>query len=187
MKDKNIKTIQNITMILNNQKLSNISRVGSMICLGFGELVNNKAAYKTEEGNFEIKHRLTSMYALHIDCGFRMTTENEILLTRGDIFNHNSTINDDFECDDEDFDWDVFGNNSFDEKIKEQFTDKNLCIVVESINISKFGDLKILLSNGYCIEIFVDSSSDEECWRFFEVGNADKKHLVVTGNGFYEV
>lgn len=184
-KKENI-AICNKISVLNNQKLSHISRAGSMINLGFGEFVKNKIAYKTEDGTFATKEVLAPKYAIHIDCAFRITCGNEILLSKCDIFNPNSALIKDSNFVEEEFNWDVIGNNSFDEKSKTHFVDTDLDFVIKKVTINRLGDLTILLSNDFCLEVFIDSSENEECWRFFEVGNADDAHLVVTGRGFYD-
>lgn len=186
MNKKEHTILLNKISVLNGQKLSYVSRAGTMINLGFGELVKNKVAYKTEEGKFATKEVLTSRYALHLDCTFRVTCGNEILLSKCDIFNPNSTLMKAPDFIEEEFDWDIIGNNNFDEKAKKHFIDTDLNFVIKKVTISKFGDLKILLSNDFCLEAFIDSSENEECWRFFEVGNTDNAHLVITSNGFYE-
>lgn len=55
-------------------------------------------------------------------------------------------------------------------------------VIINSVYFSSVGDLKIQLSNGHVIEIFVNATSDKECWRFFE-SNTKKAHLVFKGTG----
>lgn len=80
------------------------------------------------------------------------------------------------------FKWDVQGNNLFDEKSKLWLND-NSPIFVKEYKLNKFGDLKIIFSNQDSLEVFIDSSDNTECWRL--IGPfLGEKHLVLTGLGF---
>lgn len=81
----------------------------------------------------------------------------------------------------------AYGNNRFDEKAAVHFKDTNLEFRVKSIDINKFGDLEIALSNDFYLYIFADVGENGECWRFFEAGNSEETHIIMTGSGFYEV
>lgn len=181
----NKKEINKIIMVMSNlkgEKLHQISRGGSMASLGFGEISNAKVAYKTENGKLDLRETVTSKFAVHIDGFFRITHQGKIVLSKDDMFRPNSQVqNNDF--DDDDFEWDAEGNNKFDEQ-KNSLNDIDL--LVKDIIINEIGDLKIVLSNDFCIEVFIDTNEDEECWRFFEVGNSEKPHIVITGCEYYE-
>lgn len=82
----------------------------------------------------------------------------------------------------ENFNWDVKGNNLFDkwcDDFNKNFSDN---IVIKSIEINNFGDLKIKFSNSITLNVFVDTTSNDECWRFF-VWHGKERHLVITGRG----
>jgi len=119
-------------------------------------------------------------YALHLQTGFRVVVDDSIYFTSSDIFQP-SEIVENAECFNfENFDWDVQGNNRYDEKVK-LFSEKysfNLC--VSEVSLNQFGDLLIQLSGAVKIEVFVNASRGE-CWRFFK-RNSDS-HLVITGEG----
>jgi len=82
---------------------------------------------------------------------------------------------------DEDFNWDVQGNNLFDKKAKLLFPEGSQ-ITVTTAGLSGNCDLTITFSNGLCLESFVNASSQEECWRLFMPG-LEHGDLVVTGVG----
>ena len=171
------KTIMEISN-LKGEKFWQISRGGSMAGLGFGEKID----YKAKIGKSDLGENVVSKYAIHISGFFRITHQGKIVLSKDDMFRPNSQIlKDDF--DEENFEWDVEGNNKFDEQ-KAVFYDNEL--MVKDIIMNEIGDLKIVLSNDFCIEVFIDTSEDEECWRFFEIGNSEKPHIVITGCGYYE-
>ena len=82
---------------------------------------------------------------------------------------------------DVDFNWDVQGNNLFDEKVQPLFPEGSQ-ITVTAAGLSGNCDLTITFSNGSCLESFVNASSQEECWRLF-MPDLEHGDLVVTGVG----
>ena len=152
-----------------------------MPSLGFGEKLKDEVEHKEKNGNLDLRGSVVSKYAVHISSFFRITHQGKIVLSTDDMFRPNSQMVDDF--DEDNFEWDVVGNNKFDEQKKKIF---DIDLFVRDVIINEVGDLKIVLSNDYCIEVFVDTNEDEECWRFFEVGNSEKPHVVITGCGYDE-
>ncbi|AGK55271.1 hypothetical protein [Bacillus sp. 1NLA3E] len=108
----------------------------------------------------------------------RNTVENKIWVASRDFYTPNS----DWEGSIEDFDWDIQDNNRFDERIK-TFLEVNGSIIVEQIESDGVGGLKVVLSGGYTLEVFLDSSENNahsEHWRFFRKDNSP--HFVITGS-----
>ena len=116
-------------------------------------------------------------YALHMQTFFRFCNQEAVLITDMDKYRPISP-----DIDYESFNWDVQGNNLLD-KWCEEFN-KNLSpeIVIESMEINKFGDLQICFSHSITLTVYLDTTSDDECWRFFE-WHGNGEHLVVTGRG----
>lgn len=157
--------IWNEMKLIEGKQLQKIGRAVDIIWLAIGETIECIIANKM---------RLRSTYAIHISCACRVSSINhEILFTGDDKYcpKPGLTL-------DENFDWDVEGNNLFDYKAKIWFS-SNSPIYVKSVEISRLGDLKILFDNGDVLEAFV-SYSEEESWRFFEPC-MNKKHFVVSG------
>lgn len=175
------KTIMEISN-LKEERFCQIWRGGSMAGFGFGENLNSKIADKAKSGELALRETVAPKYAVHIEGFFRITHQGKIVLSKDDMFRPNSQMQK-YDFDENNFDWDVEGNNKFDEQ-KNFFCDINL--IVQDIIINEIGDLKIVLSNDFCIEVFIDTNEDEECWRFFEIGNSEKPHIVITGCGYYE-
>lgn len=153
--------------ILINKRLQGIGRAGDMCWISFGELIK----MKNYKGDIVEKGE----YALHLQCPWRIKDFNsKIILASRDIYEPNSKIswNDNFE-------WDIKGNNLFDENINKMFLDKN-SILVKKVSISLNNDLTIIFSNKLVLECFTNISSEQECWRFFKTG-ADM-HLIASGN-----
>ena len=156
--------------VLLNAQLRYIMRCADMGDFGFGE----DTAFTDIRGIT----RLVSKYTLHLQCAFRLVNPQKIVLTNLDIYKENSAA----EWS-EDFNWDILGANLYDEqaqKCSELFSENAVYVV--KVNAGKYGDVQITLSNNYVLEIFVNRSSDDECWRFLEYGT-EKEHFVITGQG----
>lgn len=154
---------------LKNQKLNYINRTVDMLCLGFGE----NYIQKDREG----REYNVCEFRFHIQCTWRMINcvNGKIAFAKEDIFEPKQKNLE------ENFEWDKKGNNLFDKKSEQWFQNWKE-IYLEKILINERNDCKVYFSNGYILEIFIDSSSDVECWRFIEsCPNRNKKHFVITG------
>ncbi|HEZ7986801.1 MAG TPA: hypothetical protein RWO09_07695 [Ruminococcus sp.] len=158
----------NYIQLLLKQPLLYIDREADMIDIGFGQyipFVNHRGEYKK-----------SPKYALHLQCSFRLISRiSGIIVTSSDIYlDENGKFMQ--ECK-----WDKLNANRYDIILsKWKFINKDL--VVEDISINNCGDLFIVLNNEYVIEVFVNNSTDDECWRLFS-NNIDEEHLVVSGVG----
>lgn len=157
----------NIIEILIGQTVNSIGRAADMCWISFGDLV--------EIENHRGKRKV-GKFALHLECPWRITDGSKILLSSIDMFEPSSNYKEN-----EDFKWDIQGNNLFDEKTKSMFLeDEN--IIVQDVKLSSYYDVTIIFSNQLIFECFVNCSSKGECWRFFQPGS-DKEHLIITGQG----
>lgn len=151
-----------------NKELQKIGRASDMCWINFGKLT------KTRNIRGDIVEK--GEYALHLQCPWRIKDSNsKIILASRDIYEPNSEI----ICD-ENFEWDIEGNNLFDENIKKIFSNKKDTRLVEKILITLNNDLTIIFSDKLTLECFTNISSEQECWRFFKIG--ENKHLIVSGN-----
>ena len=119
-------------------------------------------------------------YALHLQTGFRVVINGSIFVASADIFQPSESLELSDTFDFKAFDWDIQGNNRYDEKIslfREKYSSN---LLVNDISINELGDLLIQLSENVKIEVFVNMSK-EECWRFFK--RHSDSHLVITGEG----
>lgn len=152
-------------------KLQDAGRASNLFWLGFGDIIQIIRRGKTLE---------TAEYALHIQCAWRITLKNKIAVASRDFYSPSS----EWDGDMDDFDWDIQGNNRFDERIN-AFIKDNERLMVQKIESDEFGGLKIYLSDGYKLEVFPDSSEDDEQsehWRFFKRKD-NSPHFVSTGMG----
>ena len=157
---------------LNGLKLQYAGRASNLFWLGFGEMVLVTRRKGTEQ---------LAEYSLHIQCAWRITIDNKILVASRDFYHPRS----DWVEDSDDFDWDVKGNNRFDEKIKNFMEDVKGKLIVERIASDEIGGFKVYLSKKYVLEAFPENSKDDEYtefWRFFNMKD-DSPHFVVGGNG----
>ena len=118
-------------------------------------------------------------YALHPRTFFRVCDENHVLVTNGDMYR----LLPEYETDTENPDaWDVQGHNCFDDWAKRFNKEYSGTVTVTSVDVKENGDLTLFFSNSLVLEILIDTTTDCECWRFFEYHGSDR-HLVITGKG----
>lgn len=155
---------------LNGLKWTTLGRATDMCWMGFGGPVYRK--------NFRGEVIKTGQYALHLECAWRIVEKEsrKIVLSSREIYEPASYMNWS-----EEFDWDIQGNNLFDEKVI-KWRKENREIYVVSAYSYDGGDLSINLSNDWIIESFFNESTSSESWRFFEIGS---EHLVCRGDGFF--
>jgi len=187
MNRQDIKFIQEKLSIILHQPLRYVIRGGGSIFISFGELIEKDTWDRDENGN-KVNERkiLIGKYNLHIECNSRFICGDKVIMGKWDVYQPTSEQEKNQDFDWNTFDWDIKGNNRYDELSSRYFSEDSPEFLVEKITVNKFGDLKIHLTNYFVLEIFIESSSNDECWRFFESGNSDKPHLVVSGQGIEE-
>ena len=113
-------------------------------------------------------------FALHIQCPWRITSNEKLLVGRGDLY---------YPADGSDpradFDWDIMMANRCD-VILDRLFDESGPLLIESITIDRAGRLQINISNAIRLEVFPDASADREHWRLFEPYTG-KPHTVAKG------
>ena len=153
--------------MLQGTKLNAIGRAAAMCWIHFGDLIQIESRSGV---------RTVGQYALDVDCPWRIRCNSKILLASTDMFEPAST-----HQYDETFEWDIQGNNLFDERVT-MLCNNEPIITVQSIELSPTNDLKIIFSNNYILEVFVCGSTGVEQWRLFE-HKKPKDDFVVTGCG----
>ena len=120
-------------------------------------------------------------YALHIQCSWRIAKGYKIVVGSRDFYSPRTGL----KSENEHFEWDIQGNNRFDERIESFIKDINEHTIVERVDSDEVGGLKIFLSQGYLLEVFPDTSEDDEYSEFSRLfkQKEDSSHFVVTGNG----
>lgn len=110
-------------------------------------------------------------FAIHTQCTWRVMNEEHVLLRRDDIFCPASTV----DRENEDFDWEIQGNNRFDELAP--ILKQNLPVKVSELIVTKYYDIEIRMSNNCIIQIIADATVDHEQWRFFQ-NHSNEPHVV---------
>lgn len=150
--------------------LISAGRACDLIWFIFGEMVKSE-----DKRNGRSKE--VAEYSLHVQCAWRLTDPEKIIVGSADRFIPNSANNYS-----DNFDWDVQGENRCDEQLKALFSGFEDGFIVKDVSADRFGGLKIHLAESLLLEVFTDNSTDDEAWRFFKRGE-DVPHLVVTGRG----
>lgn len=152
---------------------------------------SNQYLKKIEGGNLVSVGRAASLawflfvkdndeYALHLQTSFRVTSDEKIVFAGADIFQPSKMIQSSGEIDLETFEWDVQGNNRYDENVKLFIEEYSYNLKVNEVLMNQWGDLSIQLSENIKIEVFINMS-EEECWRFFKRHSG--YHLVIGAEG----
>lgn len=118
-------------------------------------------------------------YALHLQTFFRFCSREAVLVTDSDKYQPASP---EVDLDSGTFDWDVQGNNVLDKWCEEFNRTLSGSVTVTSVEINRFGDLKVCFGNSLTLFVYVETTSEDECWRFFE-WHGEGEHLVITGRG----
>ena len=71
--------------------------------------------------------------------------------------------------------------NRRDKLLAALFQNETRELIVEEIHVREAGSLRILLSEGYCLDVLTDVSLEHEHWRLFRPG-IDEPHFVVIGD-----
>jgi hypothetical protein len=144
-----------------------------MECLKFGTV------HRTDK---EGKTYNIGEFALDLQCQWRLTNEDEIIVGSEDLYEPAVGTT----ATDEDFNWEEFNANLRDIKLNKLISENELSIV--SAVVDKFGGLEIQLGNNIKLAVFptISSKTEIEYWRLIDFRNEKSKHLVSWSTG-YEV
>jgi hypothetical protein len=159
--------IQNAVGLLVGMPLWSLGRAADLAWFEFG-------SRRTVEG-WKAKNKEVGDHALHVQCPWRITLGNSIVVGRGDIFCMPEESN---EPTPSDFDWQK--GNRFDRIALELFQNETRQFMVQAVEAGEAGSLAISFENGYKLEIFPHDSESAEHWRFFRP-YTEETHFVVSG------
>jgi hypothetical protein len=120
-------------------------------------------------------------YALHVQCTWRITQHEKVIVARRDLY-YPADYTDLRQGIPANFDWDIQGGNRHDRLLKEFFQDGTRSYMVERIEVGDAGAFRVILENGFSLEVFPDDSLDGEHWRLFKP-DMGEPHFVVSGAG----
>ncbi len=153
--------------------IDNISRTKHLVHITLGEPVEG-----VEETIRTVK---TGGICINVECSCRMVNgeRSKIIFASNDLFEPKKAV--EWTSD---FDWNVQGENLFDE-LSHKWLEKNEDVFVRDYRFNDFGDLALYLSNGDVFEAIVNVSW-EDAWWFYRL-DEKSNGFVVTGEGiFYE-
>ena len=155
---------ENLSVLI-RQPLIDIGRASNLLWISFGD----KVVTSNRNGNTILKGK----YALNVQCAWRLTQNNRIIVASKDIYIPKSNLIDDV------FDWEEYGSNRFDERINEfKSMIPTTNIYVSKISVDDIGGFKIDFEFGIKLELFLDDSLEDEYWRFI-VNEEKSKHFVI--------
>lgn len=144
-------TIKDVERLLPNQRITAIGKAADMMWLAMG---NDYEWYDELKKMYKIR----SEYALHLQCSWRITREDEIIVASADFY---------VEYNDK---------TLFDLKIPElnKYLAENE-VIVTGVETDVFGDLRVITNTNMILEVFVHSSYKREFWRLL----TPDEHIVV--------
>ena len=106
---------------------------------------------------------------LHTQCIVRIIKQNGVIVTSEDIYLP--------FAENEDFDWEVYGNSIYDIRLNELIS-KNKYAVISFEKENMLNDYKIVLNDDLIIQLLDNKPLDDECerWRVFRKSD---KHYVL--------
>jgi len=126
------------------------------------------------------KPREVGAYALHLQCAWRITGPSGIVVGSRDLF---YAPGGDPYNEPPDFDWAQPGANRRDHRTAGLIAEMAVSpLRVESVHGDAVGGFRLVLSDGYTLEVFPDDSLPAEHWRLFQP-STEAEHFVVTGDG----
>lgn len=129
-----------------------------------------------------------STVTLRIQCYYRLMENGSILLARNDVYQpseamwqHWEGLGYEHDYIPEDFHSDEPGCNRLDECLERLNGDLS-GLTVKAVMLNHLGDLTLCFTGGETLNVMIDTTGGEECWRLIDVtGEADD--LVVYGDG----
>jgi hypothetical protein len=171
--------IDNINKILQDivgLPMNPTTRAANMQMFSFGAIIN----INLNSPKKGLISKSVGEFALHLQCPWRLTNENEIIVGNGDLYQQA-----DEKADyDENYDYLTFNANLRDVKLDKLIKDKTIKII--SAKADKFGGLEICFDNNITLTVFPDlaSKADNENWRLIDFRSGKSKHLESWTTGY---
>lgn len=151
-----------------NSNLVKLGRAADLLWLSFGKPVT----ITTDTGTREVNE-----YALHVQCPWRFTKDNSVILGARDIYDPLDPALDL----DSDWNWDEFDRDISKQSVFEansQTINENLLpLIVNGIVQNDNGDLRIEFTKNVVFEVFITGLRKYEYWRFIDFNTHE--HYVV--------
>jgi len=170
MKDKIEKELRQLVGL----EFTRTTRAAYMECLKFGIL------FSTLKDGKEVN---IGQFGLHLQCAWRITKKNGILV--GDLDRYDQP--DEFANYDENFNWDTVSGNLRDVRLSNILKENKL--IVQAVKADNFGGFEILFENNMQLTVFPNLSNKSEyneLWRLMDNRKNNKRHFVVCVTKYYE-
>jgi len=164
--------IESAAGVLIGKPLWTCRRAADMATFQFGE--------RKKVADFYGRPSEVGEYALHVQCAWRIVRAEEVVVGSRDLY-YPAEYENEGEKFPPDFDWGRDPNRR-DRLVRSLFQDGRREFVVERVEASAAGGLRILLSDGLFLDVFPDDSLKHERWRLFRP-EVDEPHFVVTAGG----
>lgn len=164
--------IKKATQVLVGKALWQCTRAADLASFDFGD----RRSVPSRAGGTKI----VGEYALHVQCAWRITHCDQVVVGSRDLY-YPAGYGDQNREIPADFDWDRDLNRR-DSLLRLLFENGKKQFTVDAVEVGTAADLRIVLRDGSCLEIFPDDSLNDERWRLFRPG-IDESHFVVTGRG----
>jgi hypothetical protein len=122
------------------------------------------------------KEREVGEFALHVQCPWRIVCDDKIVVGSADLHypaDETAEVPED--------DWDGVVTRR-DRRVSALFESGRRFFTVKQVDVGDAGALRIALDEGYALEIFPQSSVNNEDWRLFRP-YLDEPQVVVSGIG----
>lgn len=123
---------------------------------------------------FKFEKENGRIYVLLLQTFFRLCSKDRIIVT--DTDKYRCTGNDD------DFEWDKKGANTFDRWLDHYGSELIGKVFVKNIEMNAYGDFTAEFSDASFLTVYIETTNDTECWRFFDKEAAAENDLIVLGN-----
>jgi hypothetical protein len=153
-----------------------------MKCWGWGraaDLASFQIGTQRTVIDHQGKAKTVGQFALHIQCSWRIVQPGRVIVASGDLY-----YTPDGHAPGPDFDWEPRGANRRDVNLDHLFSDDQQ-LVVRDVKLECAGFLRIMFANNVCLEVFPDSSLDQEQWRLFQPYTG-RPHMVACGGSVRE-
>jgi hypothetical protein len=119
----------------------------------------------------------SSAYALHVQAPWRVTTGREIVVAYQDLrFPRSGLLESDFDPND-------LGSTRREELLDRLFSD-HADLRVESTTATDLGDLRMRLTGGFSLEVFPDTSDNDDDPEYWRLLRRDSWHVIASAHGF---
>jgi hypothetical protein len=168
--------INNILRDLIGLPLNPTTRAANMQMFSFGAIINITLT-SPKKGPIS---KSVGEFALHLQCPWRLTNENEIIVGSGDLYQQADEIAEY----DENYNYYELNANLRDVKLDKLINENKLSVI--SINADKFGGLEICFDNNIKLNVFPDlaSKADNEYWRLIDFKNEKSKYIESWSTGY---